>query len=199
MNLNYHYWFFKKAVSDKFCDAVIKRGLEKKPMLGTVGTEEDEVKDFKKTRNSNIVWMNDRWIYREITPFIHLANKNAGWNYDWDFTESCQFTKYSKNQFYGWHIDSWNNPYNMPNDVKKHNKNRKLSVTVSLSNSSEYEGGDLEFDCGNIKKKRILKCKEIKTKGSIVVFPSFVWHRVKPVKKGTRYSLVMWNLGPSFR
>ena len=41
MNLNYHYWFFKKAVSNKFCDAVIKLGLEKKPMLGTVGTEEE--------------------------------------------------------------------------------------------------------------------------------------------------------------
>ena len=130
MNLNYHYWFFKKAVSNKFCDAVIKLGLEKKPMLGTIGAEEDKVKDFKKTRNSNIVWLNDRWIYREIIPFINLANKNAGWNYDWDFTESCQFTKYSKNQFYDWHIDSWNNPYNMPDDVKKHNKNRKLSVTV---------------------------------------------------------------------
>ena len=199
MNLNYHYWFFKKALSHRFCDAVIKRGLEKKPKLGTVGRGDDKIKDFKKTRNSNIVWLNDSWIYKEVHPYIRLANKNAGWNYDWDYTESCQFTKYSKNQFYDWHIDSWNNPYNTPGDLKKHNKNRKLSVTISLSDSSDYEGGELEFDCGSVKKKRIIKCKEIKSKGSIVIFPSFIWHRVKPVKKGIRYSLVMWNLGPSFR
>ena len=87
----------------------------------------------------------------------------------------------------------------MLDNPNKHNKNRKLSVTVSLSDASDYQGGDLEFDCGNIKKKRIMKCKEIKQKGSIVVFPSFVWHRVRPVKKGTRYSLVMWNLGHPFK
>tara|TARA_R110000824_G_scaffold25843_1_gene89655 strand:- start:4482 stop:5075 length:594 start_codon:yes stop_codon:yes gene_type:complete len=197
MTLSCHYWFFKKALSSRFCDAVIKRGLEKKPKLGTIGGK--GVKDFKKTRNSNIVWLDDSWIYKEMHPYINLANKNAGWNYDWDYTESCQFTKYSKNQFYDWHIDSWDHPYDMLDNPNKHNKNRKLSVTVSLSDASDYQGGDLEFDCGNIKKKRIMKCKEIKQKGSIVVFPSFVWHRVRPVKKGTRYSLVMWNLGHPFK
>jgi len=199
MSLNHHYWFFKKVLSNKFCDSIIKHALEKKLILGTVGNDGNKIKDLKKTRNSNVVWLNDTWIYKEIYPFIHLANKNAGWNYDWDFTESCQFTKYSKNQFYDWHIDSWNNPYDIPKDLNKHNKNRKLSVTISLSNSSDYQGGELEFDCGNIKKKKIIKCKEIKEKGSIVVFPSFVWHRVRPIKKGIRYSLVMWNLGPSFK
>ena len=45
------------------------------------------------------------------------------------------------------------------------------------------------------KKSNIKKCKEILPKGSLIVFPSFVWHRVCPVKRGTRYSLVIWNLG----
>ena len=199
MNFKNLFWYFNGVLSNKFCDSIIKHALEKKLILGTVGNDGNKIKDLKKTRNSNVVWLNDTWIYKEIYPFIHLANKNAGWNYDWDFTESCQFTKYSKNQFYDWHIDSWNNPYDIPKDLNKHNKNRKLSVTISLSNSSDYQGGELEFDCGNIKKKKIIKCKEIKEKGSIVVFPSFVWHRVKPIKKGIRYSLVMWNLGPSFK
>jgi hypothetical protein len=39
------------------------------------------------------------------------ANKNAGWNFEWDCSESCQFTKYSKGQYYGWHCDSWDKPY----------------------------------------------------------------------------------------
>ena len=47
--------------------------------------------------------------------------------------------------------------------------------------------------------KHLKQAKEILPKGSIIVFPSFVWHRVKPVTKGTRYSLVMWNLGYPFK
>jgi|TARA_R110002020_G_scaffold62950_1_gene167927 PKHD-type hydroxylase len=197
MFVKYHYWFFKGVLSDKFCDSVMKSGLKKNSRLGTVGGTK-RTKDLKKKRNSNVAWLDDKWIYKEIHPYIHLANQNAGWNYHWDWTESCQFTKYSKGQFYDWHADG-TKPYNTPKNINKHNKSRKLSVTVSLNDASEYEGGDLEFDCGNIKKREILKSKEIREKGSIVVFPSFVWHRVRPVKKGTRYSLVMWNLGHPFK
>jgi PKHD-type hydroxylase len=80
-------------------------------------------------------------------------------------------------------------------------KIRKLSVTVSLSDSNDYKGGELEFDFRNGehgKISNIVECKEIKSKGSLVVFPSFVWHRVKPVTKGTRYSLVIWHCGLPF-
>ena len=47
--------------------------------------------------------------------------------------------------------------------------------------------------------KHVMKAKQILPKGSIVVFPSFVWHRVKPITKGSRYSLVVWNLGDPFK
>ena len=74
-------------------------------------------------------------------------------------------------------------------------------MTLSLSNPSEYKGGELEFDFRNVdpKETNIRVCKEILPKGSLVVFPSFVWHRVKEVTKGTRHSLVMWNLGKPFK
>ena len=78
----------------------------------------------------------------------------------------------------------------------------KLSVTVTLSDPKDYKGGELEFDFRNMdpdKKPSILKCKEILPKGSLVVFPSFVWHRVCPVKSGERNSLVIWNLGYPFK
>ena len=81
-----------------------------------------------------------------------------------------------------------------------HGKLRKLSMTVSLTDPDEYEGGDLEFYFRNTDKgsqPRI--CEEIRKKGSVIIFPSFVWHRVKPVTKGIRHSLVCWNLGYSFR
>ena len=80
-------------------------------------------------------------------------------------------------------------------------------MTISLSDPNEYEGGNLEFDFRNYSKpdnekdrlSRIKECIEIRPKGSIVVFPSFVYHRVIPVTKGTRYSLVCWSVGDPFR
>ena len=144
--------------------------------------------------------MNDRFIYREVQPFIHQANRLANWNFDWNFSESCQFTKYKLNQFYDWHADSWDSPYNNPDNPDTHGKIRKLSVTCSLSSPEDYEGGELEFQFRNQDDPTVTrKCTEILPRGSVVVFPSFVWHRVRPVTKGTRYSLVIWNLGYPFK
>ena len=87
-------------------------------------------------------------------------------------------------------------------DPNSHGKQRKLSVTLSLSDDKDYKGGELEFDFRNHdpdKKANTHILKEIKSKGSLVVFPSDVWHRVKPVKSGIRHSLVIWNLGWPFK
>ena len=204
MNLLNHYWYFSNALTPRFCDEVLQYGKKHQEQLARTGGFEkeklskDEIKNIKKKRDSHIVWMNDKWIYKEILPYVMEANKNAGWNFDFDWSESCQFTKYSPGQYYGWHCDSWAVPYNKPNSLETHGKIRKLSVTCSLSHPSEYEGGELEFnfnDPEKSKKQNIKKCLEILPRGSIVVFPSFVWHRVCPVKQGTRYSLVVWNIG----
>ena len=78
-------------------------------------------------------------------------------------------------------------------------------MTCQLTDGSEYKGGELEFDFRNYdphmrdEAKHLRRAKEILPKGSIIVFPSFVWHRVKPVTAGTRYSLVVWHLGKPFR
>lgn len=207
MNLKHHYWYFTSVLSHRFCDQIIEQGKKNKDEFARIGflkdknLSKDQIKEIKKKRNSNVTWMNDQWIYREILPYVHAANKNAGWNFNFDFSESCQFTKYSRGQYYGWHCDSWVEPYKDEN-INLNNKIRKLSVTCSLSDSSEYTGGELEFnfnDPEKTKKQNIKKCVEILPKGSICVFPSFVWHRVCPVKTGTRYSLVIWNIGESFK
>ena len=214
MNISNYYWYFQSAIPPKVCDDIVKYGLASKEnevqaLTGGFGRDRDltknpltkgEIADLKKKRDSNIVWLNDRWIYKEIQPYIHRANNNAGWNFDWDWSESFQFTIYKKKQYYDWHCDSWDKPYNEDGPTK--GKIRKLSVTVSLTDPQEYKGGELEFDFRNEdpdKKPAIRSCTEILPKGSLVVFPSFVWHRGKPVKKGVRYSLVIWNLGYPFR
>ena len=212
MNLQNYYYYFQSALTPRFCDELIKYGISQQEQLALTGGQtnkvnkgenlnDDDIIDLKKKRDSNIVWLNDRWIYKEIQPFIHQANRLAGWNFDWDFSESCQFTKYKLNQHYDWHCDSWEAPYANQDNKDTFGKIRKLSVTCSLSSPEDYEGGELEFDFRNMDpdKQSVRKCAEIKPRGSIVVFPSHVWHRVKPVTKGTRYSLVIWNLGYPFR
>lgn len=210
MILNNYYWYFQSALSPKFCDDVIKYATTKnlkKALTGQYTSKQEKGKklskkdllDLKKKRDSNVVWLNDSWIYKEIHPYINEANKRAGWNFDWDWSESIQFTKYSKSQFYDWHCDSYQEPFNS-DDKNFDGKIRKLSVTCSLSNPKDYAGGELEFQFRDNQDPTDTRvCKEILPQGSIVVFPSHVWHRVKPVTKGTRYSLVVWNLGFPFK
>lgn len=213
MNLSNYYYYFKEVLSPKFCDELVAYGRQQQEQLALTGNmskkdisknplSKKELKDLKKQRDSNVAWLNEEWIYKEIRPYIHLANREAGWNFDWDYSESCQFTKYGPNQYYGWHCDSWDTPYNEPNNKNINGKIRKLSVTCSLTDPSEYKGGELEFNFNHPKKNKkdnIKKCTEILPRGSIVVFPSFVWHRVCPVQKGIRNSLVIWNLGYPYK
>ena len=209
MNLTNYYWFFQSAVSARICDEIVKYSKSIQDGMATTGGYGDpkklnrqQVKDLKKKRDSDIVWLNERWIYKEIQPYVHQANANAGWNFQWDHSESMQFTKYNKGQYYGWHCDGWDKPYQRQQGDPSAGKIRKLSVTLTLSDPKDYKGGELEFDYRNLdpdKKRKVVKCKEILPKGSLVVFPGFVWHRVCPVKKGTRHSLVMWNLGWPFK
>ena len=208
MNLKNYYWYFQSAVPERICDDISKYGKQLQEQMAVTGAfggkklNKKQVIDLKKKRNSDIVWMNDRWIYNQIQPYIHQANKSAGWNFKWDHSESCQFTKYKKGQYYDWHCDSVDQPYQKQKEDPINGKIRKLSVTVTLSDPKDYKGGELEFDFRNLdpdKKRNIHKCKEILPKGSVVVFPSFVWHRVCPVKSGERNSLVIWNLGYPFQ
>ena len=206
MNLENCYACFDSIVPGRICDYIIEDAERQSEQTAIVGdynkvpTDEKDIAKLYKTRNSSIVWMNDPWVYREIIPFVHEGNKFCNWNFDFHISESCQFTKYSKSQHYTWHQDSWNKPYDRPKNFE-HGLIRKLSVTLSLADGNSYEGGDLEFDMRNNgdSTSNIQRPEIVRNKGTIVVFPSFVWHRVTPVTKGTRYSLVVWNLGLPFR
>ena len=171
-------------------------------------------------RDSEIAWLKNQFIYDMVFPKVYEANEKAGWYYDVDWAEACQFTKYGLNQFYGWHIDGqgdhiasyskdkdrnkkiWGlNNTQLTYDDEWEGKVRKLSVTINLSYDNSYEGGNLKFDLGphHPQNKRYFECTEIRPRGSMIVFPSFNYHQVTPVTKGTRYSLVMWFLGRPFK
>ena len=98
MNLTNYFYYWQSAIPPRICDMIVRYGKEQKKnevtaITGGLGRDrdlnkapltKDEIKDLKKKRDSNIVWMSDRWIYNEIHPYIHEANKNAGWNFNWD-------------------------------------------------------------------------------------------------------------------
>jgi len=109
-----------------------------------------------------------------------------------------QITRYRKGRFYNFHRDGngdYLSTYNDPGNAFMHGHVRKLSMTTLLSDS--YEGGEFQFS-GYAKEKCEISTPEFSKVGSIIVFPSFLEHRVAPVTKGTRYSLVTWFVGPPF-
>ena len=101
MNLTNYYWYFQSAVPSRICDDIVRYGKQLQDQLATTGGYGDpkkltpkQIKDLKKKRDSDIVWLSDRWIYNEVQPYVHRANASAGWNFQWDFSENMQFTKY---------------------------------------------------------------------------------------------------------
>jgi len=189
MVLKEHYWIFDQALTENICKEIIKLGKKNKSKLGTIHSK--KIKQLKKIRNSNVKWLDQRWLYQTISPYIATANRNAGWNFEYSWFEPIQFTIYKKNQFYDWHQDAGRDVYKSK-DLNWNNKIRKLSIIVSLTDPKKYTGGELEIELPGKKNKiNTLKLK----RGTIVVFPSFIWHRVKPVKSGERNSLVNWIIG----
>ena len=202
MNLNYIYYYFTAALSDDFINRCKELARATKEHKGLIGGAEvmkkagrkpttKDLTHFKKMRDSNITWLDQEWIYDTIHPYVQKANKEAGWGFYWDLGEAIQFTEYGKGQHYEWHQDRWETPINRPNTLF-HNTNRVLSMTVNLTDPKEYEGGHLEFATifgGKLKK---LRCTQILPRGSVCVFPSDIWHRVTPVTRGKRISLVKW-------
>jgi PKHD-type hydroxylase len=197
MVLKDYFWYFSKALSPQVCDEIKKFALNKKKKeLALTGgfklkKNKKDIENMKKIRNSNLVWLNEKWLYNLLTPYVEIANTNAGWNFQFEKSEDIQFTIYNKNQYYDWHTDAG---VDFP-------IYRKLSMTVQLSDPNDYEGGDLEFDLRNQTKSptNIVNLPKLREQGTICVFPSFVWHRVTPIITGKRYSLVMWTYGQKFK
>lgn len=208
MMLPNYYWAYVSKLPKKFCDDVIQLAINneqfrRRGLIGHYSSKdkltEAELADVKSLRDSDVMWLSEPWIYHQIVPFVKDANYYAGWNFEFSRSEDCQFTIYEPGQFYDWHCDSKPEPYKEGNSK---GLIRKLSVTVTLSDPSEYEGGELEFDLRDRdprEPRNIHTCTQILPKGSLVVFPSFVWHRVRPVTRGRRLSLVIWNLGHPYK
>ena len=174
------YWKWESELPDSVCDAIITEGLKLTVDEAVVGVENDQRTD-ESIRKSKISWFpQNSWICGLTSHYVNLANKQA-WNYELVGHEEAQFTVYEPGGFYDFHEDS----------AKVGDNYRKLSIVISITDPEKYEEGYFEFENG-IR-------PETQNRGSVIVFPSFIKHRVVPITKGTRYSLVNWFNGPQFR
>ena len=140
-------------------------------------------KTFDGIRRSEVLWLDTpeyQWVFERLWQVATEANKVYQYRID-RFEGPVQLTIYdSKNQgFYRWH-----------SDIAPRSTKRKISITMPLNEPSEYEGGSLEFN-GSGSPSEVPQHQ-----GTVITFPSFVLHRVTPVTRGKRFSLVAWITGP---
>lgn len=143
-----------------------------------------------KSRDSKVKFINDALVMQNLFSTVKFLNLQGNWKYDLTELEDLQYTVYDVDQYYNWHTDS--NFLFTPTI-------RKLSFSIGLNDPSEYEGGelDIEIHSPNIKGKRFETI--VLEKNQMVCFRSNLWHRVRPVTKGVRKSLVGWVRGPQFK
>ena len=142
MNYKKLFYYFDSAFSPFLCDKIIEEGYSNNPDFALTGKagytrSKKEIEKTKEIRNSNVSWINDWWVKKELEPYVKRANEMAGWNFNFTKSEASQFTIYEPGEYYDWHRDAQNYPYTQG---KEKGLIRKLSVTVSLSNPEDYEG-----------------------------------------------------------
>ena len=169
------------------CQKIIDCGRSQPPQQAQVGMGKPEGGTDTKKRVTTISWIPFKEMepmYNDLNNFIQTANENHFGFGDIQITEQAQFTEYPVGGFYDWHMDC---DVNMQHEPPV----RKISMTLLLSPENQFEGGDLEL---------MAKGKKAKLKqGHAIIFASFLNHKVNPVTRGVRQSLVVWFGGKPFR
>ena len=169
------------------CRQIIESGRRQKPQQAQVGMGKPGGGTDTKKRVTTISWIPFKemsHMYQDLDRFIQAANLNHFGFDDVRVTENAQFTEYPVGGFYDWHMDCDTNMAHEP-------PVRKISMTLLLNHESEFEGGHLEIGGPN-------QYAELK-QGNALCFASFINHRVQPVTKGVRQSLVVWFGGRPFK
>ena len=169
------------------CKKIIEIGNSKEKHQATISDEQAEMGIDEGVRKNKVAWLEPEddlgWAYERLTDAVVSLN-NQFFNFDlWGFTEKIQFTEYSEpDDGYKQHID------------KLYYKNiRKLSIMVQLSDPDDYKGCELKVIIGPDSEAMTKK------QGTLIAFPSYTLHEVTPLISGTRYSLVAWLGGPTFK
>ena len=189
----HRYYIFDKVISDQNCDAFLDRYKKRDFENGAPWSYDDKEQascpdgtwvQGESKKKAKVHWVD---IKESMVLAIWACVLEANRHYELNLTGfgSAKLTKYSKNDFYGWHQDSFYY-------TQRKQSERKLSAILQLSMPEDYEGCELQLFNGDNELEEL----PIKNQGSIIVFRSEDWHRVTELTKGTRYSLVFWAVGP---
>lgn len=176
------YHLIDQAFDEDEIAHIISIAAQSPKQAGTVFSTSDSAQTI---RISTISWLNDKTLKDKLWHFVQLAN-NSSFDVEVSAHADMQFTCYEARDggHYDWHHDvNW---------ASQDDMDRKISLTIQLSCPDSYEGGDFEFE-------EIKSSANFRGKGSLLLFPSYLSHRVTPVTKGTRLSLVAWFCGPRWR
>ena len=186
----------KDALNPTLCNTIIKLAQNSfrpaeigGPIEGGLPGHRDATQ-----RRSETSWLNGSIRYLDVfMPVLQIIKNINDQFYGFDLMEpeAFQITKYDeKNQgFYRPHMDG------VYDSVPPDGLVRKLSLSIQLTPPEYYEGGEFEFPDD----KEKFHVEDSKGQGTVIFFPSYINHGVKPVTKGTRYSLVCWVKGPNFK
>lgn len=179
-------YFFNPAFNDEEIAAIEKTAQQFEAQVAQVG-EIGNVQE--KVRKSTVRWIarnpETEWIYQKLIGMINEANEHLFHFNIYNTPEIIQYTEYYQDGgHYDFHLD-------MGKGVPL--CTRKISVAVQLSDPKKYKGGDFEILRGSSPEKML------RGKGVALLFPSYLLHRVTPVTKGVRKSLVLWVGGGSFK
>jgi PKHD-type hydroxylase len=143
---------------------------------------EKPVTDQKIRKTSVVAIPEEHWLTEALMSFCEIVNRKF-WDLDITECDVLQFGKYERGGHYDWHMDV--DPFHAIDG-----KQRKVTAVLALDDPDDYSGGELELQNKSLGKL---------TQGDVVVFPSFLQHRVKPVHSGLRHTVVCWAKGPKFR
>ena len=172
-----------KVFDENFCNNIIAEGE-------SLDIKKAEIQDGdKNNRSSQVSWLDNKKLQTSLSNYVSLANEESNWNFLLTEFEPLQYSIYNIGDHYDWHIDSHKKPYD--NGLV-----RKLSFTLCLND--DYEGGDLRFSIPHPDSNKITVNSFKPKTETMIVFPSHIWHKVGPVTKGVRKSLVGWVVGKPF-
>jgi len=213
------FYIFPRAVKKSECRKMLKYCIKNTKFKeasvinkGHYDTQPDDVKPEEmlddrsrndpKIRKTDVGFITDKdnRINEIAWYYLREANK-IQFKYNLKYFQPVQFARYRDGGHYDWHQDA--------SGISPYGEARKLSLTFCLTDSKDYEGGELQFYAGDRKMEDMelpdgtkipaeqIK-QDIRDQGSVIVFDSRDFHRVTPCTKGTRYSIVCWTVGPNF-
>ena len=186
-NFDFDYWKVPKYIPDHVCDVLLSNYTNWQTGKINSGRGGEEVT----SRSSDVIWIKEEFWLSTFFKIMSDINGWSGLNFDITGVQDLQLTRYvAPAGHYDFHIDG--NGYTRP---PNNNLVRKLSASVLLTDPKNFEGGEFEFKFGNNSTDFTVDMD----KGDIILFPSYILHRVRPVTKGTRYSLVIWACGKPLR